>query len=164
MRHRLLYPFVIALAVACASCMSKPVDLAKALEVIDVTTGYFDAGIVEGTKNKIVPAISLRLKNRTGEPIESVQMMARFSVVGETEELGSAPFVRAIGLDGLPPGQTGQTIVMKSNLGYTSEAPRASMFTHSLFKDVRIQLFGKHKAQQFQPMGEYTVARQLLTR
>ena len=73
----------------------------------DVSTGYFDAGIVEGNKNKIVPTISVRLKNIGTEPLASVQMIAKFNRVGESEEWGSAPYVRAIGPDGLAPGQTG---------------------------------------------------------
>ena len=55
-------PLFLLAVLALSSC-SKPVDLPKALEVTDVTTGYFDAGIVEGNKNKIVPTISFRLKN-----------------------------------------------------------------------------------------------------
>jgi hypothetical protein len=166
MRHRHVpHPclFVLA-ALALSSCMSAPVDLPKVLEVTDVTSGYFDAGIVEGSKNKIVPTIAFRVKNVSGAPVESVQVIAKFNVIGETEELGSAPFVRAIGPEGLAPGQTGDQIVMKTNLGYTSEAPRAVMFTHSMFKDVKVELYGKYKAQQFQKLGEYKIARQLLTR
>jgi hypothetical protein len=166
MRHRhFLHSIVFVLAVlALAACTSKPVDLPKVLEVTEVSTGYFDAGIVEGTKNKIVPTIALRLKNRSTETVTSVQIIAKFNVIGETEELGSAPFVRAIGPEGLAPGQTGNLIVMKTNLGYTSEAPRAVMFTHSQFKDVKVELYGKYQAQQFQKLGEYTIARTLLTR
>ena len=165
MRHRhILHPAVVLSAVLALSSCSKPVDLSKVLEVTDVTTGYFDAGIVEGNKNKIVPTISFRLKNTSSEAIASVQVIAKYNVIGETEELGSAPYVSAIGPDGLAPGQTGKQIVMKTNLGYTSEAPRAVMFTHSLFRDVKVELYGKHRAQQFQKLGEFTIARQLLTR
>ena len=165
MRHRhILHPAVFLLAVLAGSSCAKPVDLPKVLEVTDVTTGYFDAGIVDGTKNKIVPTISFRLKNTSAEPVASVQVIAKYNVIGETEELGSAPYVSAIGPDGLAPGQTGQQIVMKTNLGYTSEAPRAVMFTHSMFRDVKVELYGKHRAQQFQKLGEFTIARQLLTR
>jgi hypothetical protein len=165
MRHRRFVPllvFVLALP-ALSACSSKPVDLATALEVTDVSTGYFDAGIVDG-KNKIVPTVSLRLKNRSSETIVSVQMIAKFNVIGDPEELGSAPYVRGIGPEGLAPGQMGGVIVMKTNLGYTSEAPRAEMFSHSMFKDVQVELFGKYRSQQFQKLGEYKIARQLLTR
>jgi len=164
MRHRdILHPFVFVAAALVLSACGAPLDLPKTLEVIDVSTGYFDAGITDG-KNKIVPTVALRLKNRSNETIESVQVMAKFNVIGDVEELGSAPFVRAIGMDGLAPGKATDLMVMKTNLGYTSEAPRAEMFTNSLFKDVKVEVFGKYKAQQFQKLGEFVIARQLLTR
>jgi hypothetical protein len=164
MRHRhILYLTVFVLAALALSSCSKPVDLPKVLEVVEVSTGYFDAGIVDG-QNKIVPTIAFRIKNRSNETVDFVQVMAKYNVIGETEELGSAPFVRAIGSDGLAPGQVCSLIVMKTNLGYTSPVPRAMMFSHSQFKDVKVELYGKYKAQQFQKLGEYTVARTLLTR
>jgi hypothetical protein len=161
--RRLLPLLLVSAAVAVPACTTRTIDLPKALEITDVKTGYFDAGIVDG-KNKLVPTISIRLKNRDSQSIASVQMLARFSVIGETEELGSGPYVRAIGPEGLAPGQTGDPVVMKIDVGYTSEAPRAQMFTHSMFKDVRVELFGKYAAQDWAKMGEYQVARQLLTR
>ena len=39
------------------------------LEPLDVVTGWFDDGIIEGGKNKLVPSVSLKLRNKTGEPI-----------------------------------------------------------------------------------------------
>ena len=161
--RRLLLLLLLSATVAVPACTMRTIDLPKALEVTDVQTGYFDAGIVDG-KNKIVPTISLRLKNRDSQPIASVQMLARFSRVGETEELGSGPFVRAIGPEGLAPGQTCSPVVMKIDVGYTSEAPRAQMFSHSAFKDVHVELFAKYAAQDWAKMGDYPIARQLLTR
>jgi hypothetical protein len=161
--RRLLPVFLLLATVALSACTTRAIDLPKALEITDVETGYFDVGIVDG-KNKIVPTISIRLKNRDSLPVASVQIIGRFNQVGETQELGSAPYVRGIGPEGLAPGQTGAPIVLKCDVGYTSEAPRAQMFTHSIFKDVRVKLFAKYAAQPWMPMGEYTIARQLLTR
>jgi len=161
---RLLPPLALLMAIAAQSgCTTRTIDLPKALEVTAVETGYFDVGIVDG-KNKIVPTISIRLKNRDSLPVASVQIIARFNQIGDTQELGSAVYVRGIGPEGLAPGQTGAPIVLKCDVGYTSEAPRAQMFTHSIFKDVRVTLFAKYAAQPWTPMGEYTIARQLLTR
>jgi hypothetical protein len=162
LRSRLLGLLVLS-ATAAAACTTPFVDLPKVLQLTDVNTGYFDAGIVDG-KNKIVPTISVRLKNVGTQPVASVQMIARFNVIGDTQELGSAPYVRAIGPEGLASGQTGQPVVMKSDVGYTSEAPRAQMFTHSAFVDVRVELFAKYAAQDYVKMGEYKIARVLLTR
>jgi hypothetical protein len=159
----LLFAALVIASAALPACTSRTIDLPKALQVTDVNSGYFDAGIVDG-KNKIVPAISIRVKNIDTQPVASVQMIARFNVIGDTQELGSAPYVRAIGPDGLAPGQTGEPVVMKCDVGYTSEAPRAQMFTHSQFVDVRVELFAKYAAQDWVKMGEYKITRQLLTR
>ncbi len=161
--RRLLPAYLLLVCVAVPACATRTIDLPKALEVTVVSTGYLDAGIVDG-KNKIVPTVSIRLKNRDSQTIASVQMLARFSQIGDSQELGSGPYVRAIGPEGLAPGQTGNPVVMKIDVGYTSEAPRAQMFTHSQFKDVRVELFAKYAAQEWVKMGEYPIARQLLTR
>ncbi len=155
---------LLVAAVALPGCTSRTVDLTKVLQVTDVYTGFFDAGIVEGTKNKIVPTISVRLKNIDTQPIASVQMIAKFNRVGESEEWGSAPYVRAIGPEGLAPGQTGNPVVMKCDRGYTGEQPRAQLFTHSQFIDVQVELFAKYQAQNWVKVGAYKIARQLLTR
>jgi hypothetical protein len=159
----LLLACLVPAAVALSACTPRTIDLPKVLQVTDVQTGYFDSGIVDG-KNKIVPTISIRLKNNDTQKVSSVQMIAKFQVVGDTQELGSAPYVRAIGPEGLAPGQTGEPVVMKGDVGYTSEAPRAQMFTHSQFVDVRVELYAKYAAQDWAKMGEYQIARQLLTR
>jgi hypothetical protein len=164
-RHARGFSFVVlcAVALAASACSSRKVDLPKALQVTDVTTGYFDAGIVEGNKNKLVPSISVRLKNVDTEAVTSVQMIAKFNQVGDPMELGSAPFIRAIGPDGLAPGKTTDPLVMRGDVGYTGEQSRAEMLTHKEFKDIQVELFAKQGADQFVKMGQYRVARQLLT-
>ncbi len=165
LRHTLSRTAVLVLvaATAASSCRARQVDLQKALQVTDVVTGWFDAGIVEGNKNKLVPSISIRLKNLDTQPISSVQMIARFSRVGESEEWGSAPFVRAIGPEGLGPGQTGQPLVMRCDRGYTGEETRSQMLQNSHFVDARVEVFAKYMSNQYVKMGEYRVMRQLLT-
>ncbi|HEY3383251.1 MAG TPA: hypothetical protein VGK32_15880 [Vicinamibacterales bacterium] len=160
----LLPCLLVVVAFLGTGCRSRAVDLAKALEVTDVTTGFFDAGIVEGTKNKLVPSISFRLKNRDNGTIVSVQAIAKFSRVGEPEEWGSAPYVRAIGPEGLPAGQSTSPIVVRCDRGYTGEQPRAQMLQNRQFVDVRVELFAKYMANSWVKMGDYRITRQLLTR
>ncbi len=162
-RRVLPFGLVLLAIVGLSACTSRPVDLQKVLQVTGVNTGYFDAGIVEGDKNKLVPTISVQLKNIGAEPVASVQMIAKYNRIGEVEEWGSAPYVRAIGPEGLQPGQTGAPVVMKCDRGYTSQAPRADMFHNSQFVDVRVELYAKYKAQTWVKMGEYKIARELLT-
>jgi len=162
MRHALL-PAVIVGVLALAGC-SRQVDVAKVLNVTDATTGWFDAGIVEGGKNKLVPTISFRLKNKDTEPIGSVQLLARFSRLNETEEWGSGPYVRAIGPEGLAPGASTPLMVLTSNLGYTGEQPRLEMLQNSSFVDARVEVFAKYRSNDFVKLYEHQIARQLITR
>jgi hypothetical protein len=162
-RHVLPLGLCLVVIVSLSACSSRPVDLPKVLQLTDVGTGYFDAGIVEGNKNKIVPTITLRLKNIGTEPLTSVQLIAKFNRIGEVEEWGSAPYVQAIGTEALAPGQTGPPVVMKCDRGYTGEQPRAELFHHSQFVDVHVELFAKYKAQSWVKIGQYQIARELLT-
>jgi hypothetical protein len=152
---------VLASAALLVGCTGRAADLRQELQLTEVTTGWFDAGIVDG-KNKLVPTISLQLRNAGPELISSVQLNAVFRRVGETEEWGSA-YTRAIGPDGLAPGGTTRPLVLQSALGYTGEQPRAQMLSHSQFVDARVELFAKHGSAQWLKLGEYDIQRQLLT-
>jgi hypothetical protein len=136
-------------------------DVEKVLTITDVHTGWYDAGIVEG-KNKLVPSISLKLQNISGEPVESVQVNAIFRRVGEPEAWGEH-FVTAIDRTGIPPGQTGGSLVLRSNLGYTGPESRLQMLQNKQFVDAKVEIFGKHGSRTWQKLGEYQIDRQLLT-
>jgi hypothetical protein len=170
MRHRsiphprgrgLLAALVLASMSVLPSCGDR-VDAREALELTDVTTGWYDLGIVGG-KNKLVPSVAFRLRNTADSSISNVQLNAVFRVVGpEDEELGSA-LVRGIGSDGLAAGQTSEPFILRSALGYTGEQSRAQMLQHSEFRDAKVQLFAKHGNRQWVRLAEYQISRQLLT-
>lgn len=163
--RRVSAPLVLALiglsSLFTAAC-GESVEVAKALQVIDVVTGYYDAGIVGG-KNKLVPSISFQVKNAHAATVSSVQLNAVFRVIGDQEELGSS-FVRGIDASGLAPGATTQPFVLRSTLGYTGEQPRNQMLQHGQFRDVQVELFAKRGSEQWVKLGQYKVERQLLTR
>jgi hypothetical protein len=156
---RLALFLVAALAV---SCRSPQIDLGQALEVTDVTTGWFDAGVVDN-KNKLVPSISFRLKNKDSTIPGSVQLNAVFRRIGEGEEWGSA-FIRAVGSNGLAAGASTDPIVLRSTLGYTSTDPRAQMLSSRYFVDAQVQLFAKYGSAQWAKLGDYKIQRLLLTK
>ncbi len=158
MRSRvwLLSLLTVIVAVGCGP----QVDLAKGLEVGDVSTGWFDAGIQDG-KNKLVPVVSCRLKNVSGQTLPVLQVNAIFRRVNEPDEWGSG-FVTAAGSSGLAPGAETQ-VTIKSNLGYTGTEPRQQMLQNSQFVDAKVQLFAKYGSGQLTRIGEYPIARQLLT-
>jgi hypothetical protein len=145
--------------VACGSSARQPIN--QLVEPVDVKTGWFDAGVENGM-NKLVPTITLALKNVGPEPVANVQLNAVIRRLGETEEWGGA-FRKVIGNDGIPPGSTTKPILLQSNLGYTGTEPRVQMLKNSQFVDARVQVFAKHGGNQWVKLGEWQIARELLT-
>ncbi|HTL02066.1 MAG TPA: hypothetical protein VL243_07565 [Vicinamibacterales bacterium] len=145
----------------CAGSASSSQDITKLLAVTEVKTGWFDAGLENGM-NKLVPSLTITLKNVSNSNVALVQLNAVIRRVGETEEWGGA-YTKAIGSPGLAPGQSTPPIVLRSNLGYTGIEPRNVMFKNSQFVDAKIQLFAKYGGGGWVKLGEYPVTRDLLT-
>jgi hypothetical protein len=141
---------------------SRSRDVAQDLKIIDARTGWYDAGIVEG-KNKIVPSIAFRLQNVSQEEIARVQVNAIFHRLNEKEPWGDY-YAPAIGADGLQPSATGNELVLRGNLGYTSpDQTRAQILADRRFVDVKVEIFGKHGSRTWVKMGEFPIERKLLT-
>src|SRR5215467_10407991 len=92
-----LFVLLLIFALSTASCRP-PVDLTKGLQVEVVSSGWLDAGIIDG-KNKLVPTISFKLKNLSTEPLVTLQVNSIFRRVTDKEEWGSA-FLPAAGSSG----------------------------------------------------------------
>ena len=155
----MLAGFLVVGATACGGGSSGPIT--ELVEPVDVRTGWFDAGVENGM-NKLLPTVTLTLKNVSSEPVANVQLNAVIRRVGETEEWGGA-FQKVIGMDGIPPGGTTKPIVLRSNLGYTGIEPRSQMLKNSQFVDAHVQVFAKHGGDQWTKLGEWQIAREMLT-
>ena len=142
------------------ACETREVE--KDLKIVNVHTGWYDAGILEGGQNKLVPSISLELQNVSDRDIESVQMQAVFRRAGEQQAWGDH-FVRAIDTSGLSSGSTTKPIILRSPLGYTGSDARLKMLQNREFVDANVTILGKHGRRTWVKMGEYQIDRQLLT-
>ncbi len=137
--------FLMACVLACVSGCSGTREVEKDLKLVDVSTGWYDLGVVNG-QNKLVPSVSLQLQNISNEDISRVQINAIFRRVGEEQAWGEH-FVRAIGADGLAPGKLGPKLVFRSTLGYTGTQSRQQMLQNREFVDAKVDVFGKHGSQ-----------------
>jgi hypothetical protein len=177
----------LALAAALSGSACTPLDVQAALAITDVTTGWLDVGFDDLGRNKLVPTISFSLRNVSEQRLRTLQLNGVFrrcqvlyagqpepeepvsppdeaagTCLGEDQEWGSA-LVRAVGREGVIPGDGLGPFTMESGLGYTGEQSLAEMLDHRDFVDVKIELFVKHRAEQWAKLGEFPIARQLLT-
>jgi hypothetical protein len=153
--------FLVGLsAVAVVACSQPKVDLTEALQLSDVSTGWRDAGIVDG-QNKLVPSASFKLRNLSEHPLVTVQVNGVFRRVSEADELGSQ-FVSVTGSSELTPGATSDTITVSSRFGYTGTEPRAVMLANSNFVDAKVEVSAKYGSGQWVRIAELPIERRLI--
>ena len=161
LRRRAVAALFVGLTIASSGCGLPNVDLATAIKVGDVTTGWFDAGIVDG-KNKLVPSASFTVTNGSQVKLGNLQVFSVFRFLNEAEELGSTLIVLH-GPDALAPSARSKPITVRANWGFTGEQPRGQMLMHSSFQDARVEIFVKYGPGAFVKLTELKIQRQLLT-
>ena len=152
----------VAAALLAASC-APPVDLPKNMQVLDVSTGWRDAGIVNG-QNKLVPTVAFKFKNNSDQSLKVLQANVLFRRVSDPNVEWGAGFLAVTGSEGLSPGATSNPLTVTSNLGYTgSDQTRQEMLQNKAFVDATVQVFAKYGSTQWVKMGEYPVERRLIS-
>jgi len=145
--------------VAASSACGPEVDLAKATELVDVSTGYYDMGIVNG-KTKIVPQAIVHVKNVSDRSLPGFQMTASYWIVGDDGMKDEKLVPHSVAKD-LAPGATSDAIVLRANFGFTPEMARAEAFNSSYFRDFKIKVFGKVNGK-IAKLGEISVDRKIV--
>lgn len=151
--------WLVLTAALLGGCQSREVE--NDLRIVEVRTGWHDAGIVNG-QNKLVPSVSFKIQNVSQAAIDGVQINAVFRRVNEPEAWGDR-LIRGIGDEGLAPGATGRTLVVRSERGYTGDESRLQMLKNSQFVDAKVELFGKHGSRTWVKMAEFQIDRELVT-
>jgi hypothetical protein len=159
MVRRIAASVAIAAAVSCLVACGPPVDLKQAVQVSDVSTGWFDAGIVEG-KNKLVPSLTFKLKKNADVKLSSVALNLTFTFVRDQDHTDDV-YVQRVDFQ----GQDTQPITVRTKWGYTADPPqtRAEMLKHSQFRDMDVQIFAKQSSSQWVELQRVRIARQILT-
>jgi hypothetical protein len=153
--------FRIAIAAALLTTACGPsLDLTSGLVVESVSTGWADAGRIEG-HHRIVPSLSFKLKNASDRKLRTLEVNALFRRVSEPQEWGSG-FLPATGPGGLAPGAETATLTVKSSIGYTGTDETQELLQNSQFVDARVELFAKNGSANWTRIGEFPVSRQLL--
>jgi hypothetical protein len=153
---------LIATILPASSACGPTVDLSKGLQVNVISSGWDDAGIVNGN-NKLVPSISFTLKNVSDQNLVVLQINGVFRRV--TSKQGPAwgtGLANAAGSSGLAPGATTPVLTVKSEAGYTSTDPRPQILNNRQFIDGKVELFGKYGSTKWMLLGEYAITRRLI--
>jgi len=161
MTIRAVPTLVLALAPALlAPACSKPVDLKQTVQVTDVSSGWFDAGIVDG-KNKLVPTVTFKLRKPEGVKISGASLTLVFKFADNGEEHDNV-FVQRVTFN----GNETDPISVRSQTGYTGEPPqsRADMLKNSQFRDMDVEIFARQTSAQWVPLHKARIARVLLTK
>jgi hypothetical protein len=151
----LLVSTVTLLLAACTSSH----DLQKDIELVEVSTGWYDSGGADGM-NKIVPTVTLRIKNKSSEELDRLQVNAVFRRVGESQEWGTK-FVKGVSDRGLAGGDITNQIVLRSERGYTSIEDNSKMLQNREFVDAKVDIFGRTGSRWIK-MAEFQIDRTLV--
>jgi len=156
-RPTLLACGLLAAALSCGAC-GKPVDLKQAVQVTDVSSGWFDAGVQNG-KNKLVPSVTFKLRKNADVTLTSISLNLTFIFV-DSQEHADDVYVQSVPFQG---AETAPTVV-RSKWGYTGDPPqtRAQMLQNSHFRDMEVQIFAKQSSSQWVELQRVKIARQLL--
>ncbi len=156
---------LLCLLTLVAACGPK-VDVVKDLKIVDITTGYFDAGIVHtanGEENKLVPTIAFKIKNVSNQVVGNVMVDVVFHQVTEPKTDWGTSWVMGVSGEGLKPGATTGEIVMRSERGYTSLQPRLQMLQNRSFVDAMVDVLFKQGSNNYVKIAQVKIDRQLLT-
>lgn len=154
-------PCIFGLLAAALSSMAcgRSVDLKQAVQVTDVSSGWFDAGIVDG-KNKLVPSVTFRMKKNPDADISSLSLNVIFKGEADQENADDV-FVQRVAFN----GNETEPITVRAKYGYTADPPqsRAEMLKNSQFRDMEAQVFAKQSSAQWIELHRVKIPRQLLT-
>jgi hypothetical protein len=153
---------VIAVLGLVSTACGPDVDVQSALRLESVATGWMDGGRV-ASGNKLVPAVSFKVKNTSNVTLAPVQVNAIFRRVGSTDEWSNG-MVTAAGSRGLEPDKASDLVTIKGTLGYTGTDSQFDLLQNSQFVDAKVDLFARYGSRQWEPIGEFPISRTIVER
>jgi hypothetical protein len=156
---------IIVIAVAHFTGLWKTVsheDLEGSFELMNIETKWVEKTFQSWPpKLVLVPAISFKIKNVSEKPLKYFYLNANFKFRDDVANLGDG-FIEAIRREPLMPGETSESILLKSTHGIDGqnlEHFKSSPFFQSKIVDVKV--FAKSQGSQYIPVGEWEVSKNI---
>jgi hypothetical protein len=157
---------VLLLALSGAASCGRNVDFKQALQITDVSAGYYDFGIVDG-KNKLVPSISFRVRKAPDVRLRSIALNVHFKKIVSPDRKSEEEFDEVF-LQNVDFSEGSQTPVLtvRPEHGYTGDAPqtRAEMLQNSHFQDLRARVFAKQSSTTWVDLLTHDIPRVLIAK
>jgi hypothetical protein len=160
---------LLGLALAASTSCSKPVEFKQALQVTDVSGGWFDFGIVDG-KNKLVPSVTFRIRKSADVSLRSISLNVHFKKIIDPSKPGldgeaefDEVFLQTVEFTD---GTQTALLTVRPPTGFTGDAPqtRAEMLQHRLFQDIRVRVFAKQSSTTWVELLAFDIPRTILTK
>ena len=157
------------LAALGASSCGETVDFKQALQVTDLSGGWYDAGIVDG-KNKLVPLVRFRIRKQPDARLRAVDVNVHFKFVAPDarDSKEAETELDDVFLQKLEFSEGNQTalLTVQADTGFTADPPqtRAEMLAHRLFRDVRARIFAKQSSTTWVELASHDLPRVLITK
>jgi hypothetical protein len=135
-------------------------ELEGSFELLDIESKWVEK-IYQPWPPKLVlvPAISFKIKNISEQPLKYFYLNANFKFRDDVANLGDG-FIEAIRGKPLMPGETSESILLKSTHGM--EGKNLAEFKSNPFflsKIVDVKVFAKSQGSQYIPVGEWEVSK-----
>jgi hypothetical protein len=151
---------LLALAVlpGCKTMSSE--ELKASIEVLDYTSAWVAKYYQPWPERLIlVPQISFRIKNIGPKPLSYINFNAVYNFKGDPENLGDG-FLAAIRGKAVPPGETSDLIVLKSDFGVDGRN-LAGIRDNPEWRPAEVRLFAQSKGSAPALLGVYDVSRDI---
>jgi hypothetical protein len=146
-----------------ASGCSPSIDVKQAVQIVEPTGGWYDAGIKDG-KNKITPSVTFRVKKLTDDPVRPLSLNLAFKkITPKGEEDFDDFYVQSVTFT---EGNMSAPLTVRTETGYTGDPPqsRLQMLQHKDFQDLRVVFFAKHSSSNWVELSRFDIPRKLLPR
>ena len=147
----------LVLGLAVVACSRH--DPARELEATGVETYWIVDSPRQG-QNYIAPVVRFRLKNRSSQPLGSVQARARFPAADQEEAWGSIQEQVSTWRRPLEPGKD-MLVTVRSAGRYQSPAEPEDILRSPAFKDPRVEVFVRIGASDWALVAQADVERRI---
>lgn len=168
MRRYLFILIIIIIAVVLVFILQRaglmktvsPEELKTSIEILDIETKWVSKYYQPWPPKLIlVPAISFKVKNITEKPLRYINFNANFRFQDDYENLGDS-FLAAIRGEPVMPGETSDSILLKSNYGVEGKS-LSSFKDNPQWRTVFVKVFSQSKGSQYVLLGEWEISRKI---